>query len=148
MRPRDAKSAASQTDIAAILSRPEAAARLIATRPSIAKSASASMNQIHICVSNSSGRGSDVFGIAGPTRVLDWTDDIAANLGCSCHVPKEIDQFLLYGHQLGDRFPPLCDDNRAPLPCDLIHQAQAVRFEICCCDVSNVVVHNRLAMVI
>ena len=71
MRPRDAKSAASQTDIAAILSWPEAAARLIAVRPLIANSAFASMNQIHICVSNSIGCGSEVLGIAGPFEVLD-----------------------------------------------------------------------------
>ena len=65
-RPRDAKSAASQTDIAAILSRPEEAARLIAARSAGANSASASINQIHTCVSNSNGIGSDVVGISGP----------------------------------------------------------------------------------
>ena len=46
IRPRDPKSAASQTDMAAILSCPEAAARLIAARLLTANSELASVNQI------------------------------------------------------------------------------------------------------
>jgi len=77
-RPRDAKSAASQTEIAAILSWPDAAARLITCRPLSVNSGFASINQIHTCVSNNSNLASDVLGIARPFDVLDWTDDVAA----------------------------------------------------------------------
>src|SRR2546421_4364646 len=141
-RPRDAKSAASHTDIAAILSWPEAAARLITFRAPTANSASASMNQIHTCVSNSSERGSDVPFIAGPPRVLDWTDDVPANLGRPCHVTKEISRFFLHRHQLGDGFAALGDDDRSALLCHRVHQSQTVRLEF---RSSNVpVVHNSL----
>src|SRR5712671_4463417 len=108
-RPRDAKSAASQTDIAAILSWPEAAARLITPCSLIANSGFASINQSHTCVSSSSGRGSDVLVIAGPPRIFDRTDDVAADLGCPRHVAKQFYRFLLYRHQLGDRLAPLGD---------------------------------------
>src|ERR1700759_103590 len=80
-RPREARSAASQTDIAAILSRPDAAARLITSRSPVLSSGSASMNQIQTWVSNSSGRGSEVLLITGPPQIFNRIDDVAADLG-------------------------------------------------------------------
>src|SRR6516165_1678248 len=87
-RPREARSAVSQTDIAAILSKPDAAARLITLCSQIFSSGSASMNHIHTWVSNSSGRGSDVLLIAGPPRIVDRIDDVAADPGRPGHVAK------------------------------------------------------------
>src|SRR5947209_10695578 len=97
-RPRDAKRAASQTDIAAILSWPDAAARLITPCSLIANSGSASMNQSHTCVSRSSGCGSDVLVIAGPPCILDRIDDVAADFRCPGHVAKQVYRFFLYRH--------------------------------------------------
>jgi hypothetical protein len=89
----------------------------------------AGMNQIRTCVSNNSERGSDVLDITSPFVFVDRADDIAADFGGSGHVTKKIYRFFLYGHELRDRFPSLCDDDRPALLCHLIDQAQAVGLE-------------------
>ena len=110
IRPREASSAASQTEIAAILSWPEVAARLIALRALIANSSLASINQIHTCVSSSNKCRSDVWGIRLPFHV-DRLDEVTANLRGACHMPEEIYRVLLDRHQLCHRLAPLGNDD-------------------------------------
>ena len=87
---------------------------------------------------------SDVLLIPGPSRILDWTDDVAANLDRPRHVAREVSRFLfLDRHQLGNRLAPLGNDDRPALLCHLIHQSQTVGLELRCGNVP--VVHNRLS---
>src|SRR4249920_2326351 len=101
-RPRDANNASSQSEIAAMRSNPAPRAVLIARRASADRSLLPASSQSQTWVSRSSGRGSEVFGIAAQFHV-DRADDVAANPDRPGHAAKNVDRLLAQRHQLRHR---------------------------------------------
>jgi len=82
-----------------------------------------------------------VLFIAGPSRVFDRVDDVAADFDASRHSPEEIDCLRFYRDKLGDRLASLGDGDRLPPLRHLVHQAQTVGLEVGSGNVS-ILVHS------
>src|SRR5215472_8109452 len=130
MRPCAASDAISQSEIAAIRSAPAAVARSIALRASVDRSELPATSQSHTWVSSRRTSRSEVLFIAGPPRVFDRVDDVAADFDASRHATEETDRFRFYRYQLRNWLASLSDSDRPALQRHLVQQPQTVGLEL------------------
>src|SRR5262245_8144392 len=76
------------------------------------------------------GGGSDVLLITGPSCILDWIDDVAADLSSPGHAAEKINRLSLDRQELRNRLAPFCDDYRPAPLCHLVNQPQTVGCEV------------------